>query len=238
MLEFFRVILYQPLLNLLVLFYNLIPGEQLWLAIICLTIIVKLILFPLNRLALKGQKSMQELQSKLVEIRKKYPNDKARQAQETMALYKENKVNPFASCLPLLIQFPILIAVFQVFRTGLGSSNLPLYSFVQDPGLMNTLAFGVLELSKPSLFLAILAGLLQYIQTKMLPVLSGKKVMAKEAQDENKVSALNQQMKVMMPLFTVFIGMTLPSGLMIYWATSLIITIIEQRIIFHLGKKN
>ncbi|MDD3102158.1 MAG: YidC/Oxa1 family membrane protein insertase [Patescibacteria group bacterium] len=151
MIQFFNTILYQPLLNLLVFFYNVIPGHDLGVAIITLTVILKLILFPLSRQSLKSQKALQSLQPKMEEIKKKYPDQKEKQAKMTMELYKENKINPFSSCLPLLIQLPILIAVYQVFNTGLTSTNLPVYSFIYNPGHLNSFAFGFLNLAKPNI---------------------------------------------------------------------------------------
>ena len=239
--QLFNIILYQPLLNLLVFFYNILPGESLWLAIILVTIIIKIIIFPLNRLSLKGQRAMNELQPKLLEIRKKYPNNREKQAEETMALYKESKVNPCFSCLPLLIQFPVIIAVFQVFRAGLASNNLPVYSLIANPGTMNTIAFGFLNLAKPNVVFAVLAGFLQYLQAKMLPTTAPATDEIKKnegAKDENMMTAMNKQMKFMMPFLTVFMGLTLPSGLMIYWITSLCLAIIEQKMILHPVKQN
>ncbi len=116
MIELFKTILYEPLLNLLVVFYNYIPGHDLGIAIIALTVVIKLVLFPFSQKGIKAQKALQDIQPKLEVIKKKYAHDKEKQTQAIMNFYKENKVNPFSSCLPLLIQLPILIAVFQVFR--------------------------------------------------------------------------------------------------------------------------
>lgn len=234
MIEFFKTILYQPLLNLLVVFYNLIPGHDLGVAIIFLTLIVKLILFPLSRQSIKAQKSLKDLQPKIEEIKKKYANQKDKQAQAMMMIYKENKINPLSSCLPLLIQFPILIAVFQVFRVGLTNASLPIYSFIHNPGTLNVMAFGILNLSKPNFILALVTSVLQYLQIKVLADNQPVKEMIKqkEAKDENMMSIMNKQMKFMMPIMTFFIGLTLPSGLMLYWLVSVLITIFEQKIAF------
>ena len=142
MIEFFKIILYIPLLNLLVVFYNIVPGHDLAIAIILLTIVIKLLLFPLSRQGIKAQKSLQKLQPKINEIKEKYKDNKEKQTQAIMNFYKENKVNPFSSCLPLLIQLPILIAVFRVFRVGLTDAALPIYSFIFNPGSLNILGFG------------------------------------------------------------------------------------------------
>jgi len=234
MIEFFKVILYEPFLNLLVFFYNVIPGHDLGVSIVFLTLSIKLLLLPLSMKAVKGQKELKELQPKLDEIKKKYAKDKEKQTKATMNLYKENKVNPFSSCLPLLIQLPILIAVFQVFRTGLIDTNLPVYSFIHNPGALNTLGFGFLVLSAPNIFLAVITGVAQYIQASMLSGVSPLKSVAKKegAKDESMMTTMNKQMKFMMPVMTIIIGSTLPSGLMMYWLIGIVFTILEQKIIF------
>ena len=234
MIEFFKVILYEPFLNLLVFFYNVIPGHDLGVSIVFLTLSIKLLLLPLSMKAVKGQKELKELQPKLDEIKKKYAKDKEKQTKATMNLYKENKVNPFSSCLPLLIQLPILIAVFQVFRTGLTDTNLPVYSFIHNPGALNTIGFGFLVLSAPNIFLAVITGVAQYIQASMLSGVSPLKSVAKKegAKDESMMTTMNKQMKFMMPVMTIIIGSTLPSGLMIYWLIGIVFTILEQKIIF------
>jgi len=239
MIEFFKIILYEPLLNLLVVFYNLIPGHDLGLAIIMLTLVLKLLLFPLSRQSIKSQKALKEIQPKLEELKKKYANQKDKQAQAMMNLYKENKVNPFSSCLPLLIQLPILIAVFQVFRVGLSTSSLPIYSFIHNPGALNIMAFGILDLAKASPILALVTGVLQYIQMKAFTTVQpDKKLVEKNgAKDENMMATMNKQMKFMMPALTVFIGITLPSGLMLYWLASLLFTILEQKLVFASSNK-
>ncbi len=239
MIEFFKIILYEPLLNLLVFFYNLIPGHDLGLAIIILTLVLKLLLFPLSRQSIKSQKALKELQPKLEELKKKYANQKDKQAQAMMSLYKENKVNPFSSCLPLLIQLPILIAVFQVFRVGLSDNSLPIYSFIHNPGTLNIMAFGLLDLAKASPILALVTGILQYVQMKAFTTEQPDKKVLKQsgAKDENMMATMNKQMKFMMPALTVFIGMTLPSGLMLYWLASLLFTILEQKLVFASSKQ-
>jgi len=240
MIQFFNTILYQPLLNLLVFFYNIIPGHDLGMAIITLTVILKLILLPLSRQSLKSQKALQSLQPKMEEIKKKYPDQKEKQAKMTMELYKENKINPFSSCLPLLIQLPILIAVYQVFNTGLTSTNLPVYSFIYNPGQLNSFAFGFLNLAKPNILLALVTAVSQYFQTKMLTATKINSSVAKTpgAKDENMMTMMNKQMQFMMPIMTVFIGISLPSGLMLYWFVNLLLTLLEQKMIFSVKDKN
>jgi YidC/Oxa1 family membrane protein insertase len=234
MIQLFKVILYQPLLNLLVFLHNILPGHDLGLAIIIVTIIIRLILWPLSQKAVCSQKALQDLQPKLKVLQEKYKQDKQKLAAAMMELYRENKINPFSSFLPLLIQFPILIAVYQVFLNGLRAKQLVLYSFVHNPGVLNNIAFGFLNISKPNLILAVITGVIQYWQTKMLvktpppAIVDGKP----GAKDEGVMAIMNKQMSVMMPLLTVFIGIALPSGLMLYWLVGLLLTILQQKLVF------
>ncbi len=114
----FNLILYQPLLNFLILLYIYLPGHDFGVSVIVLTVVVKLILSPTSIKALRSQKKMAEIQPRLSEIQEKYKEDKEKQSRATMELYKEAKVNPFSGCFPLLIQLPILIALYQVFLGG------------------------------------------------------------------------------------------------------------------------
>jgi len=230
MIKLFNLLLYQPLLNLLVFLYNTIPGRDLGLAIIILTIIIRLILWPLSQKSLKSQKALQLLQPKLAALKETYKHDKAGLARETMSLYRQNKVNPFSSLLPILIQLPILIAVYRVFKAGFTASQLVLYHFIHNPGQLNSVSLGIIDLAKPYFLLALLTGIFQYWQTKMLPGQKPASQFVKKdgAKDENILTGLNKQMSIMMPIFTVIIGLTLPSGLMLYWLVGLILTIVQQ----------
>lgn len=232
----FQTFFYQPVLNLLVFIYNIVPGHDLGVAIVLLTVVIKLILLPLSKQSIKSQKALQDLQPKIDEIKKKYASNKEEQGRAMMALYKDNKVNPFSSCLPLLIQFPFLIAVFRLFRTGFDNNNLSLvYSFVGRPEAIRTLSLGFLELSKPNIVLAVLAGAAQFWQAKMM---STKKPEVKSpgSKDESMAAIMNKQMLYFMPAFTVFIGLTLPGGLTLYWFVTTLLTVFQQLYIFK--KKN
>ncbi|OGF21767.1 hypothetical protein A2Y83_05260 [Candidatus Falkowbacteria bacterium RBG_13_39_14] len=216
----FNAVLYRPLFNLLIFLYNIIPGHDIGLAIIALTLIVKFVLHPFAKQSIKAQKAMQELQPKLNELKEKYKNDKEKMTQEMLKLYKEEKVNPFSSCLPLLLQFPFLIAVFLVFKNGLSSESLNLlYPFIKNPGTINAISLGFLNLAKPNAVLAVLAGAAQYWQTKMMLVSAPPKDLQNKegAKDETMTAIMSKQMTFMMPLFTVIIGLTLPGGLTLYF---------------------
>lgn len=228
----FQAFFYQPILNLLVWLYNVVPGNDLGVAIILLTIIIKLVLLPLSKQSIKSQKSLQNLQPKINEIKKKYAHNKEEMGRAMMELYKQNKVNPFSSCLPLLIQLPFLFAVFRVFRNGLAGDSLDLvYPFITRPETINSISLGFLELAKPNVYLAILAGLAQFWQAKMM-MTKKPEVKSKGSRDENMMAVMNKQMVYFMPAITVFIGLTLPGGLSLYWFTTTLLTALQQLYIF------
>lgn len=231
----FETLLYQPLFNLLIFLYNVLPGENLGLAIIVLTILIKLALFPLSIKSIRSQKLMQDLQPKLEELKRKYKDQKEKLAKETMALYKQQKINPLSSCLPLLIQLPFLIAVYKVFMEGLKSEEnfSLLYSFVQNPGQLNHIFLGFLDLSKPNIPLALLTAIIQFWQTKML--MHKKQPKIESAKDENMMAIMNKQMLYFMPIMTFIIGMKFPSGLVLYWLVVTLLTGLQQ--VYFLKKK-
>ena len=237
----YHVLLYQPLYNLLVFFYNVIPGHDIGLSIIFITLLIKLILLPLTNKSMQSQKALQSLQPKINEIKETYKDDKQKIAQATMELYRNEKVNPFSSCLPLLIQLPIFIAVYHVFSAGLVSQDFSfLYSFVSNPGTINPVSFGAIDLSLsksiPGLLIALAAGIAQYFQAKSLamPRIS-KNTSATGGKDEAMMVAMNKQMLYFMPLFTVFIGYTLPAGLVLYWLVTNLAMILQQH--YYFGRK-
>jgi len=232
----FQTFFYQPVLNLLVFLYNIIPGNDLGIAIILLTIVIKLVLLPLSKQSIKSQKALQDLQPKIEEIKKKHSKNKEEMGRAMMQLYKDNKVNPLSSCLPLFLQLPFLFAVFRVFRDGFANGSLELvYPFIYKPENLNPIAFGFFDLSVPSPVLAVMAGAAQYWQTKMF-MAKKPEVKNKGAQDENMMTIMNKQMMYMMPILTIFIGLTFPGGLALYWLTTTVLTALQQMYIFKKDK--
>ena len=234
---FFTTILFQPIWNLLVWLYTTIPGRDFGVAVIALTIIIRLILWPLQQSALKSQKAMQTLQPKLKEVQNKYKDDKVAQNKAMMELYAKEKVSPFSSCLPLLVQLPFLIALYQVLRAGLTSANFDLlYPFVHNPGTINSVSFGFLNLAAKSIPLAVLAGLAQLVQTKMLPMNRPPAGAGAGSKDEDQLAKVNKQMLYIMPVFTVFIGVSLPAGLTLYWVITTLVAVLQQWLFLRIHK--
>ena len=233
----FQTLFYQPILNLLIVLYNNIPGNDFGITIVALTIIIKLILLPLSKKSLKSQKALQDLQPKVEELKKKYAKNKEELGRAMMKLYKNNKVNPLSSCLPLLIQMPFLYAVFWVFRDGFSNGSLDLvYSFVSRPDMIDTVSLGFIDLAKKSPTIAILAGAAQYWQSKML-MAKRPEVKNKASKDEDIAAIMNKQMVYFMPVITIFIGMSFPGGLALYWLVTTILTGVQQLFIFKKKEK-
>ena len=238
----FSAILFQPLYNILVICYVIIP--DLGIAIIVLTIGIRFLLMPLTKKSIEAQKKMQEVQPELKKIQKKYKHDKQLQGQKVMQFYKDKKINPAGGCLPMIVQLIFLIALYRVFMLGLdtaGTSDL-LYSFVKDPGQLNPIAFGFFDLSKPNLILAGITAVVQYFQGKMMLIKTKKE---KEQSTTNKEASkdpdfgtmMQQQMVYMGPILTIIIGIKFASGLILYWLITTLFMLIQQWFIMHSDKK-
>ena len=222
-------ILFRPLFNGLIFIYNLIPGQDMGIAIIILTIIIRLALYPSQSKALIAQKKMRDLQPKLKKIQEKYKNDRQKLAKAQLELYQQEKVSPLSGCLPTLIQFPIIIALYQVFRVGLDTSKLTeLYSFIPHPETIDPFFLGYFNLSQPDKFiLPIIAGIAQFFQTRMLmpktkPLKKGK---------PGFQDILTQQMVYIMPVMIVIFAMSLPAALPLYWIITALFGILQQYLI-------
>jgi YidC/Oxa1 family membrane protein insertase len=222
-------VFYQPIFNALIWLYNVIPGQDLGLAVIALTIVIRIVLWPLQQSALKSQRALQELQPKLKALQAEYKDDKIALNKAMVEMYAKEKVSPFSSCLPLLIQLPFLIALYEALRQSLSSEGFHLlYPFVANPGTVNHVFMGFLDLAKSSIPLAILAGAAQFIQTKMLPMYRTPAGAGPGAKDEDMAAKVNRQMLYLMPAVTVFIGVTLPGGLTLYWLVTTLMAIFQQ----------
>jgi len=231
----FHTILYQPLFNLLIWLYNTIPGHDLGFAIIAISLLIRIVLWPLSRVSLKSQKSLQDLQPKLDALKEQFKDDKEGLAKAMMALYKEEKVNPMSSCLPLIIQLPILWALYRVLQDGMSMDGLVnLYSFVARPESINLSFLGFINLAEPHIVMAVIAGILQFVQTKMLMAKRPPKKIRKEsgARDEDMMAQMNTSMLYFMPVMTVVIGASLPGGLTLYWVIMNVFAIIQQFLTF------
>ncbi|MBI2670276.1 MAG: membrane protein insertase YidC [Candidatus Yanofskybacteria bacterium] len=222
----YNELLFRPLFNLLVFIYNIVPGNDFGVAIILLTIVVRLVFTPLSIKALVSQKELSKLQPKIKELQEKHKNDKQALGQATMALYKEHNVNPFGGCLPLLIQLPVLIALYSALNSGLKPESLTaLYSFVSHPVAIKQIAFGFINLTQKNAILAVLAGILQWFQSKKAASFQAP---ASKNEIPSPTFQMSKQMLYFFPIMVIIIAWNLPAGLTIYWVTATAFSIFEQ----------
>jgi YidC/Oxa1 family membrane protein insertase len=243
----FRTFITAPFLNFLILVASFTPGHNLGVAILVLTLLVKLLLFFPTQHSLEGQKKMQMLQPKFEALKRKYSDDKDKLQEETMKLWKEHKINPFQSCLPILIQFPVLIGLFYVIRDG---SNLafshhlicPIYQHLEWHFGMH---FLWLDLLKPDYYvMPFLLVVLQFFQLKLSFSIAKRKKKketmgdvvkeVKEAEEGDPVSQQELQQKVMtwgLPLMIGVFAFRFPSAVALYWGISTLFAIGQQVIV-------
>lgn len=237
----FDEIIYRPIYNLLIFMYSAIPFHDFGVAIILVTIFIKILLIPLSKKQIESQKKMQELQPKIKELQAKYKNDKEKQSRALMELYKEKKTNPFSGCLPMIVQLVFLIAIYRVLfnisEAGLTVNAADLYSFMPNPEQIHKMFIGIIDLasvldlgkitlaSLPQIILVIMAAGSQYIQTKML---MGKQAPVPAGKDADFSQMMSKQMLYLGPLLTLFIGIKFPAGLALYWLVSTVFMIVQQ----------
>ena len=220
-----NLILYRPFVNVLALLVSIIPGGDVGVAIIVLTLLVKAILYPLSQRSIESQAKMTLLAPELEKIKKSNAS-KEEQAKETFELYKKHKTNPFSGCLLVLIQIPIIFALYYVFYKGIKFDNGILYSFIHAPAQINMLFLGVLNMGGKSLFLAILAGISQYFQAHFMPKPAPSNGTASFQNSLNK--SMQTQMKYIFPLLVAFIAYRVSGAIALYWMTSNLFTIGQQ----------
>jgi YidC/Oxa1 family membrane protein insertase len=237
-----------PMVNVLILIYDLI-GHNFGVAIVLFTILIRLVTWPLNAQQMKGAQAMQELQSdkEWQDIQKKYAKDKEKLSQEQMRLYKERGINPFASCLPTLIQFPVIIGLYQSIIRALAGTPLSLlqlsrsmYTVFPFPSVQNIIPlnskFLWMDLGSPEFIpfpfglqisflphgfplLAIIVALTTYVQAKL--------TMPSSTNPKDQSAAMSGMMSIYMPLLLGYFALTFPSGLSVYFITSNMLGIIQ-----------
>jgi len=227
MTQLFHTFLYQPVYNLLIFLYNFIPGNDLGVAIVVLTLLIRFILYPVAKKQIESQKRIQDLQPEIKKIQEKYKKDREQQGRVLMEFYREKKVNPASGCLPLVIQIVFFIALYQAFIAGINFSEgcKDLYQSVSCPEKIDATFFGILDLAKPSIVLAAIAAASQFIQTKMMMTKN-----AKPAKDDF-AGIMSKQMLYLNPLLTLFIGARFPAGLAVYWIVNTVFSIGQQYMI-------
>ncbi len=228
----FRQLFFNPLYNLLILLSAILPGSSLGLAIIILTILVKLILLPLYHKTTTSQQKIRALEPKLKELKIKHADNREEQARQTMALYREHGINPLTSFWLLLIQIPIILALFWVFKDSFTVHREILYSFVTPPQSINPTLFG-LDLAAKNYILAILVGVSQFIQMRLAVPPIAPPTSKERSFKDDLARSMNLQMRYMMPAFIMIISLGFPAALTLYWLTSNLFAIGHELIVKH-----
>lgn len=226
-------LIYQPILNILVGFYETIAFYDFGLAVIFSTIFIRLLLYPIFHKSTKHSMMMQKLQPQLEKVKELHKNDKEKQLKAQMEIYREHRINPMSGMLLLLLQLPVMIALYQIFFNKLTPQVLSnLYPFITPPANFNTTFLGLINLEQPYILIVGLAAILQYFQGKMMlpKVEKGRKLSTAES--------VGRQMVYMAPIITLLIFMNMPAAISLYWAVSVAFSIFQQEIISRQLKTN
>jgi len=202
-------------------------------AIIVLTFIVRIILFPLSKKAVRTQIEMKVIEPEIEEIKSKYKDNKQEQSVQIMKLYKEKGVNPFSSIFLILLQLPVLIALYYVFlRGGLPKIDYSLlYPFISPPHAINMFFLGVVDTAQKSVIFAVLAGLTQFWQIQVATPIKKdvkKDPLAKRSMGDDLAKSMNFQMKFIMPIFMFFIAWSFPVIVSIYLITTNLFSVAQE----------
>lgn len=237
----FNTYLYTPLLNLLVFIYDSIVADF-GVSIILITIIIRFILLPIFYKSAKDQTILQKIAPQIREIQKKHKDNKEEQVKQMMAIYKEHKVNPFSSILLLIVQLPILFALYRVFVQGLPDAGSDiLYSFVHLPEEIHYTFLGIIELSNPNVVMVIITAAAQFAQSWLLMRVAKKRKdeqvsssVTKTGNENQALHAAEQMSRKMiyfMPIITAVILFQLPAAVALYWFTTSVFSVVQQLVI-------
>lgn len=218
--------------NALVFLYKYVAFEDLGVAIILLTILIRGVLYPLFYHSFKNQTIMQKIQPEIQKIQHDHKSDREKQAQALLALYKTHKVNPFSGFFLILVQLPVLIVLYRLFLAGLSPESFSnLYSFISAPDTIHNISLGLIDLNSRSILIVVFAAVLQYFQGKLsLPKKAGK--------DDSPMARMSRNMIFIGPVLSIVILSNLPAAIGIYWLTSSAFSIMQQLIINKTLRKN
>ena len=219
-----NILIYKPIFNTLIFLAQYVTFKDVGIAVILLTIIIRLILMPISKKMIRGQYALKAIQPKIDAIKARGLS-KDEEAKETMVLYKAEKINPFSSCLYLLIQLPILFGIYFALRAGINQPT-NLYSFLSINGLHNTL-LGLIDITKPFLPFAILAGLTQSLQAFLAPKPIEPSGDSTSFQNQFAKS-MSLQTKYILPLLIIFIASKLAAAVAIYWIIANTFSIFQE----------
>lgn len=229
----FHEVVQQPLYNALVGIYDALPWQDLGIAIVILTVLIKGIMYPLQKKQIENMKAMADLQPEMKQLQAEHKDDKEAQTKAMMALYKKHGTNPLSGCLPLIVQIIVFFGIYNVINMIIGSNFAvkpeELYSFVGNPGAIHHLFLNFLDLAKPSIPLAVLTAGAQFYQTKQMMASQPTPVPSEDGKPDF-AQMMNKQMLFIGPIMILVVGFSLPAALPLYWLTSTLLMVAQQTI--------
>lgn len=225
----FDTFIYEPIYNALAALVNIVPYGDVGIAIVVLTIVIKLALFPLSLKALQTQDAMREIDPELKAIRKKYEGNQEELAKRTMALLKEKKVNPFASIFLILIQLPVIFGLYFVFLnegTNGGFDQNILYPFIANPEHASFMFLGLINLMGNSIVLAALVAVTQFINAHLMQFPAPQGEAGSLGHDFQK--SLQVQMKYVFPLIMGAVAYIVSSAVGLYFLVSNLFQLFQE----------
>lgn len=227
--DLYHNFVFDPIYNFLIFLFSALPWADAGIIIIILTIVVRLIIFPLSRKAIHTQVKMAEIAPELEKIKEKHKDKSEEQARQILALYKDKKVNPFSGIFVIIIQIPIIFALYQIFLHFPEVKSELLYSFVSAPGEINTTFLGLMDITGKSLILAFLAGLSTYFQFRIS--MKNHTPPKGDTFGSNLARNMQTQMKYFFPVIVFFISYTISGAIALYWLTTNLFGIGQELII-------
>jgi YidC/Oxa1 family membrane protein insertase len=227
--SFFNTVFNNPIYNALVALISFVPGGDVGIAAILLTIIIRLIILPFSLSAARTQRAMKILEPRMKELKEKHKGNKEKEALETLALYREARVNPFMSIVTVLIQIPILLALYWVFfqESFTTVDAAKIYAFTPIPGSVSLQFLGLISVAGKSIILAALAGATQFFQAHLS--LSGTKTLpSTPAERGGFQQIMNMQLKYVFPILIATISYTTSGAVALYFITTNLAGIVQE----------
>lgn len=224
-----NTIFYEPIYNILIFIIDNITFGDVGFAIILVTIIIKFILAPLTKKSIKSQILMKRMEPELKQIKIDFPN-KEEQARKTFELYKKYGTNPFSGCLVIILQLPVIFALYYVFLKGISIDSNSIYPFIKIPEVLHTKFLGLIEMGSKSIFLGILAGATQFVQGYLSSPVKPKNIETTEKTtfQEQLSDSMQMNVKYILPIFIAFIAWKISAAVALYWIVSNIFTIVQE----------
>lgn len=221
----FHTFFYEPIYNLLVFVLSVVPLHDIGTAIVVVTLIVKIVLLPINLSSLRTQYIMKKLEKEMGVIRELQKTNPQEAGKQMVSLYKREKVNPFSSFFGMLLQIPIFFALYFAFAKGFTADVESLYSFVTFPETLHTVAFGLFDVTQKNIIVALLAGVSSYLLARrQTQGMVQKKEAHEESFQDHFMKSMQIQMLYVIPVIVFLSGVYLPSALALYWLVSNVVS--------------